>query len=173
LETNISRKKEYKAAIKKYQKAVRYVDNTEHDTGDHLNKMKGLKAVCYSNASMCHLNLNQWADALAMADKCLAIEPTNVKTLFRKAKAMSGSKDYLPALTILKQAETLDPANKDIKLYSEKVKKLHETLKQKQSKAFANMFSRDDDEVKAAEVKEDVKPVEKEADKPAEEKKDQ
>jgi len=107
--------------------------------------MKTSKAVCYSNIAMCHLNLNEWADALKMTEKSLDIDPNNVKTLFRKAKAMAGSKDYLPALTILKQAEKLDPNNKEIKLYAEKVKKLHEVLKQKQAKAFKNMFGGDDE----------------------------
>jgi len=94
---------------------------------------------------MCFLNLGQWAEALQAADKGLEFDPQNVKTLFRKAKAMAGSKDYLPSLTVLKQAEKLDPNNKEITQYIEKVIKLHETLKQKQTKAFKNMFASDEE----------------------------
>ena len=78
----------------------------------------------------------------------MEIEPNNVKSLFRKGQALAGMKDYMDAIRVLRQAEALEPENKEVKQFIEKVRKSHEVLKQKQAKAFAGMFGVDDEDTK-------------------------
>jgi len=132
---------DFSGAVSKYEKALRYLTYASSYDDE---KVKAAKIPCYSNSAACYLKLNQNAEALAVCDKALELDPKNVKVLFRKAQAQCNSKDYEDSIKTLREALTYDSDNKEIKVYLEKVKKLHDAAIKKKQKAFSNMFGADD-----------------------------
>lgn len=59
----------FREALKKYSKAVRYLDESEPDNSEQKKKMITSKAVNYSNSAACHLKLNEWGEALRLCEK--------------------------------------------------------------------------------------------------------
>eukprot|EP01125_Pyxidicula_operculata_P001783 TRINITY_DN11621_c0_g1_i1.p1 TRINITY_DN11621_c0_g1~~TRINITY_DN11621_c0_g1_i1.p1 ORF type:complete len:359 (+),score=98.21 TRINITY_DN11621_c0_g1_i1:25-1101(+) len=129
-------------AVAKYEKAVRYLNAAETDDSNE-ESVKNAKLPCQSNAAMCYLKLNKYADALENCEKVLAVDPKNIKALFRKGQAQTGSKDFEDAIKTFREIEKIDPENKEAKREIERVKKHHEALVQKQQKAYSRMFSDD------------------------------
>jgi peptidyl-prolyl isomerase D len=132
---------DFAGAVKKYDKAIRYLNLSDADDG----RIKQAKLPCYSNAAMCHLKLpNQSTEALTACEKALAIDPQNVKVLFRKGQAQFYMKDYDDSVNTLREALVHDKDNKEIKVFLEKVKKTNDANLQKQRKAYSNMFGSDE-----------------------------
>jgi len=134
----------FSGAVAKYEKAIRYIDYSDGATDEQEKRLKAAKAPCFANSAACYLKLNQNRDALSACDKALALEPNNIKVLFRKGQAQGNLKEYDDSLVTLREALKLDKDNKEIKNYTEKVKKLQEALKKKQQKAFSSMFGADE-----------------------------
>eukprot|EP01123_Difflugia_compressa_P001246 TRINITY_DN11422_c0_g1_i1.p1 TRINITY_DN11422_c0_g1~~TRINITY_DN11422_c0_g1_i1.p1 ORF type:complete len:356 (-),score=78.81 TRINITY_DN11422_c0_g1_i1:52-1119(-) len=133
----------FQDAIKEYQKAVRYLDYA-HGTDEQEDKLKTAKAACFSNTAACYLKLGQNSNALQACDKALAIEPNNIKVLYRKGQSQANLKDYSDSLVTLREALALDKENKEVKTFIDKVKKLQDERKKKEQKAYSNMFGSDE-----------------------------
>jgi len=136
----------FAGAIEKYEKVIRYLSAANTDDDKEMEKIKSAKAPCYANSAACYLKLGQNRDAFIASEKGLEIDPTNVKVIFRKAQAQANLKEYDESLVTLREALKLDKENKEIKNFTEKVKKLHVAWKQKQQKAFSGMFGGGDEE---------------------------
>jgi len=132
---------DFTGAIRKYEKALRYLNFSSSYDDD---KLRASKIPALSNSAACYLKLNRNSDALEVCDKALQLDPKNVKVLFRKAQAQCNSKDFEDSMRTLREALTYDNDNKEIKVYLDKVKKLHDAVIKKQQKAFSNMFGSDD-----------------------------
>eukprot|EP00996_Jenningsia_fusiforme_P000840 NODE_1763_length_1413_cov_40.805718_g1592_i0.p1 GENE.NODE_1763_length_1413_cov_40.805718_g1592_i0~~NODE_1763_length_1413_cov_40.805718_g1592_i0.p1 ORF type:complete len:294 (+),score=72.92 NODE_1763_length_1413_cov_40.805718_g1592_i0:471-1352(+) len=126
-------------AVKKYEKALRYLDHALSIAGidEETNK---LKLPCYSNAAMCYLKLGKNLLARETCDKLLAIDPNNVKGLFRRASASKELDELEEAEKDAKRARELDPEDGGIKKLAADLAKSLQARKAKEKKAYAAMF---------------------------------
>eukprot|EP00538_Stauroneis_constricta_P000619 CAMPEP_0119546700 /NCGR_PEP_ID=MMETSP1352-20130426/1004_1 /TAXON_ID=265584 /ORGANISM="Stauroneis constricta, Strain CCMP1120" /LENGTH=544 /DNA_ID=CAMNT_0007591425 /DNA_START=105 /DNA_END=1739 /DNA_ORIENTATION=+ len=101
---------EYGQAILLYSLALDKSDElaTEED------KKKFPRDVVLSNRAACFLKLGQHDKALEDGKAAAAINPTNVKAIFRQGLALHAMKEYQQALPILAKALKLEPTNKQI-----------------------------------------------------------
>jgi FK506-binding protein 4/5 len=101
-------------AVRKYNRALEFVESDFGLDGDVLAEAKKLRIPCWTNAAQALLNQGRYADAAAQCTKCLAADPTNIKALFRRGKATNALGDWEGAKPDLKKALELDPANADV-----------------------------------------------------------
>merc|ERR1712100_905976 len=81
------------------------------DSGEE-KRVAGLRAACYANLGQCCLKQSDAAGAIMACDESLALEPSSVKVLFRRAqahRAKGGSGTAEAAVRDLMQAAELDP----------------------------------------------------------------
>lgn len=52
------------------------------------SKCAALRSASWSNIALCHIQLKNYEQALSFADKVLAADPDNVKSLFRKGQCL-------------------------------------------------------------------------------------
>ncbi len=112
-------------------------------TEDEQSKINSFKLLCYLNLAACNLKLGNSRTAVDSCNEALRLDPTNVKALYRRAKAemlvsKPGDAGYQRAVDDLDKAQKLDSGNESVKKeYREAVetlKGLEETAK-KQAKA--------------------------------------
>uniref|UniRef100_A0A3P9NQ05 Peptidyl-prolyl cis-trans isomerase D n=1 Tax=Poecilia reticulata TaxID=8081 RepID=A0A3P9NQ05_POERE len=136
---------DWTAAVKKYKKALRYLDmsgNLVEDEKEH-RKLEPTAVSCFLNMAACNLKLQLWQEALESCDEALELNQENTKALFRRAQAWQGLKEYNKALVsssklffILReqQKETIINEMKKVQL------KIQEE-KEKEKKIYAKMFA--------------------------------
>lgn len=107
--------------------------NEEFQRGDFQAAVRcytrclGLKVgnyIAFSNRAMALLKLKEYHRAEADCDCALAIEPTHVKSLVRRATARTALGKYRAALQDLNAAAALEPSNKQIRADLQKTKEL-------------------------------------------------
>lgn len=143
----------YEVALKKYEKALRYLDyedmdsssssESEDDASDEVksNRHKSVALPCYLNSAACHLKLKNYDKALKNCNETIELDENNVKALFRRGQAHSGLQDYDKALIDLNSAVKLAPGDKGIRSEIIRVKKLMEEYKQKERKIYSKLFA--------------------------------
>jgi peptidyl-prolyl isomerase D len=102
----------FAGAVGKYKKSVRYCDAVAKTsaTAEQLDK----KAVtCHSNAAMCFIKMEKWPESRESASKALAIDPRNVKALYRRGVALIQLRDYDSAMADLQLVTQIEPENAD------------------------------------------------------------
>lgn len=100
-----------------------------------LDTMPGKQeATLYSNRAMVRLNLNKVEGALEDANKCIELEPANVKAWHRKAQALSRLNEWDDAIAAAQEGAKLDPANKAFQEIIEKAEKDKEKDKEDKAK---------------------------------------
>uniref|UniRef100_A0A3B3XAQ9 Peptidyl-prolyl cis-trans isomerase D n=1 Tax=Poecilia mexicana TaxID=48701 RepID=A0A3B3XAQ9_9TELE len=105
---------DWTAAVKKYKKALRYLDmsgNLVEDEEEH-RKLEPTAVSCFLNMAACKLKLQLWQEALESCDEALELNQENTKALFRRAQAWQGLKEYNKALGDLKKAQGIAPEDK-------------------------------------------------------------
>ncbi|CAJ0749799.1 12900_t:CDS:10, partial [Entrophospora sp. SA101] len=118
------KKSEYESAIKKYTKAIRYLNEKILDDTDDPPELKkefhSLKISCYLNKAACSLNLQHYQNVindvnivLEMPSEYLSTTD-KVKALYRRGTAYNGLKDEEAALEDLKEANKLNPKDSAI-----------------------------------------------------------
>ncbi|CAK9036495.1 Protein unc-45 homolog B (Unc-45B) [Durusdinium trenchii] len=107
----------FDAACEKYGEALAAVDKA----GDQDAESKALKVTIFSNRAACFLRLKKEDAAMQDCNEALALDPTNVKLLFRRAQAAMAMKKVEDAFRDLRRLLELDPGNKAAQ---EMVKKL-------------------------------------------------
>jgi len=122
-----------KLAVEKYEKALRYLDVVS-------NPDKELKISLLLNKAASALKIPQPDIALESADKALAIDPKNVKGLFRRAQARAAQKEFDEAKKDLLEALKIEPNNTDIRNEFTKIKQYQEATKKKQQDVYSKMF---------------------------------
>lgn len=112
--------KHYHGASIRYSKAIKYLailnpsGSDGAETLEEHKEMLKLRMLCLLNLAACQLHLGCHDHVVTNCDKVLHVEPTNVKGLFRRAKALLCMKDFEGARVDLKKATELDPANQAI-----------------------------------------------------------
>uniref|UniRef100_A0A336KJ35 CSON010576 protein n=1 Tax=Culicoides sonorensis TaxID=179676 RepID=A0A336KJ35_CULSO len=89
------RAKEYKEAIEEYSKSLRILS----------------MAATYNNRAIAYIKTNEFHKAVKDCDKCLELEPENVKALLRKAQALQGLDQRRDAYQVYCKVLLIEPNN--------------------------------------------------------------
>jgi hypothetical protein len=106
---------EYAQAILLYSLALDKADELPDDKNDTTKKQLFARDVTLTNRSACFLKLGHHEKAVADAKLAHEYNKSNVKAWFRHGLALHAMKEYQEAITILAQANKLEPKNKQIK----------------------------------------------------------
>jgi FK506-binding protein 4/5 len=141
-------------AVRKYNRALEFIESDFGLDGEVLEAAKKLRTPCWTNAAQALLNQGLYVEAIAKCDKCLSAEPSNIKALFRRAKANNAKGDWEAAKPDLKKALELDAGNADLQREMALVQQ-QEQRKLKADKAryggmFAKMAKMEEEEEQAA-----------------------
>lgn len=132
----------YERALKKYSKALSTVESDHSFNDEEKTKAKALKIPLHLNKAAVLLKTKQYAEVKTVCNKALELDSSNVKALFRRSQAFTGSKDFQEAAQDLKRIVELDPKNREARLEYKRVKEQQKEEDKKQSKMYGNMFSR-------------------------------
>lgn len=155
----------YKTALKKYKKAIKYIkyasktsDITEDDS-DHAVELEAKISVesdfnskskaildtllisCFLNSAACKLKSNESQSAIQDLDEVLAIDSKNIKALYRRAQANISMKDLEQAKVDLQLALQIAPDDKAIRNEMIVVKKLLEEQKKQEKIIYSKLFN--------------------------------
>lgn len=79
----------------------------------------------FGNRSLCYERIQQYENALLDADVAISMEPSWIKGLFRKGKALSGLKRYYEASLIYQQVLKLESTSNEAKQELKRAQTLH------------------------------------------------
>ncbi|KAG5189655.1 cyclophilin-like domain-containing protein [Tribonema minus] len=153
--TALFKAKEFAAAAAKYEEAATYIDKVPEDDMDDSEEEEEASAPkadataanalllsCHLNAAQAHLSAKQWTNAIAEANKALAIDASNIKGIFRRGSARrhAGLLDESKAdmMAVLKLEEGNTAARKELVLLKEAIK----AAKSKEKAAFGGIFGK-------------------------------
>ncbi|KAK4405226.1 Peptidyl-prolyl cis-trans isomerase CYP40 [Sesamum angolense] len=137
------KKQDYKMALRKYRKALRYLDvcwekeGIDEDKSMYLRKMK---AQIFTNSSACKLKLGDLKGALLDTDFAMRDGENNAKALFRQGQAHVALNDIDAAVESFKKALDLEPNDGAIKKELAAAKKKIADRRDQERKAYAKMF---------------------------------
>jgi len=138
------KEKEFAKALKKYKKALRYIEHLRKELGstedDEELKIRTVQVPITLNTSLMHFKLKDNDNACAMAGQVIEVDPTNPKAYYRRAQAYSAMGNHQDALNDYKTAIKLSPQDKNLRVEFEKEKKTLEAQKEKSKKMYAKMF---------------------------------
>ncbi|KAJ9576797.1 hypothetical protein L9F63_006638 [Diploptera punctata] len=104
----------------------------ENEITHSRDEILALRVILCNNIASCHLTHKNYPETIAMCNKVLQIEPSNIKALFRRATSEIELQNYEKAREDLNNIFGLEPENKAAKV------KLNELLK-KQKKYDAKL----------------------------------
>ncbi|XP_015689460.1 peptidyl-prolyl cis-trans isomerase CYP40-like [Oryza brachyantha] len=137
------KKKDFKAALKKYRKAMRYLDlcwEKEEIDEEKSSALRKTKSIILTNSSACKLKLGDLKGALLDADFALREAEGNPKAFFRQGQARMALNDIDAAVESFKHALQLEPTDGGIKRELAAVKKKIADRRNQERKAFSRMF---------------------------------
>lgn len=105
-----------------------------------LSDILKIKSQLYANLAACQLKNKSYKLAVLNCTKCLEIDPSNVKALFRRSSAYSDSNDYELAIEDLKRAIGLEPENLEVKKKLTYVESLKKNYEHSMANKFKKMF---------------------------------
>ncbi|GKV18044.1 hypothetical protein SLEP1_g28474 [Rubroshorea leprosula] len=133
----------YKRALKRYEKAVNFIDYDSTFSDEEKQQAKLLKVTCNLNNAACKLKLKDYKQAEELCTKVLELDSKNVKALYRRAQAYIHLADFEVAEVDIKRALEIDPDNRDVraeyKLLKEKVREYNKKDAQFYGSIFAKM----------------------------------
>uniref|UniRef100_A0A0E0K5H9 peptidylprolyl isomerase n=1 Tax=Oryza punctata TaxID=4537 RepID=A0A0E0K5H9_ORYPU len=136
-------KKDYKTALKKYRKAMRYLDlcwEKEEIDEEKSSALRKTKSIILTNSSACKLKLGDLKGALLDADFALREGEGNPKAFFRQGQARIALNDIDAAVESFKHALQLEPNDGGIKRELAAAKKKIADRRDQERKAFSRMF---------------------------------
>lgn len=136
----------YQKALEKYDKAADYLTEGGPFEGDDEKRIKAFQAVCWLNTAACSYKLGNFQEAIKQCSMVLKILPSNVKALYRRAKAYMRTHDLHLAELDIKRSLKKEPENSELKLLQENLKQLQAESNKRDVNLFAPMFSRKLDE---------------------------
>ncbi|XP_076005142.1 peptidyl-prolyl cis-trans isomerase D [Genypterus blacodes] len=139
---NLFKSQDWKSAVRKYGKALRYLEAS----GDHLEeegqqKLEPTALSCFLNTAACKLKMQLWQEALDSCNEALELDPSSTKALFRRAQAWQGLKEYSKAMVDLKKGQGITPEDKAIINEMKRVQMKVQEEKEKEKKIYAKMFA--------------------------------
>ena len=146
---------EYKKAMTAYHEIFMYVhgfsegssnkipgQTTQPVTSEEMRQIRELKLAHHSNLAMCHMKLGNVQKAQINCSKALAIDPKNVKALFRRGKCYAQLNALDEAKADLDAVLSLEPGNNDAKRELQALKSRFASHRKKEQKKFAGMFDK-------------------------------
>ncbi|XP_052193014.1 peptidyl-prolyl cis-trans isomerase CYP40 isoform X2 [Diospyros lotus] len=137
------KKQDYKMALKKYRKALRYLDVCWEKDGIDEEKSSSLrktKAQIFTNSAACKLKLGDLKGALVDTDFAMRDGENNVKALFRQGQAHMALNDIDAAVESFKKALELEPNDAGIKKELFATRKKIAERRDQERKAYKKMF---------------------------------
>ena len=132
----------WKMAIKKYTKFLRYVEGSRAAAEDANGaKLQPVALSCMLNVSAYKLKMSDRHGAVDSCLEALEIDPSNTKALYRRAEGWQGLKEYVQALADFKKAQEIAPEDKAIQAELLQVKQKMKAQKDKEKAAHAKMFA--------------------------------
>lgn len=115
---------------------------TKPVSSEEMAQIHELKLAHFSNLAMCHMKIGNTPKALANCSKALAIDPKNVKALFRRGKCYAELGALDESKADLDRLLQLDPGNKDAMRELRMLKTRFASHRKKEQKKFAGMFDK-------------------------------
>nr|CCA14206.1 peptidylprolyl cistrans isomerase putative [Albugo laibachii Nc14] len=140
--TELFKTQKYAEAAAKYEEGASYLDDLYDAEEEDQAKMKEIQTICYVNASMCHLKLENYTEAAAVSSKAIKNDKNNIKALYRRGLARMHLNDLDRAKEDLLTAGKLDPTSRDIRRALETLKEKLKELKTKEKAIFGGIFSK-------------------------------
>ncbi|GMH23544.1 hypothetical protein Nepgr_025387 [Nepenthes gracilis] len=137
------KKQDYKMALRKYRKALRYLDVCWEKEGIDEEKSSSLrktKSQIFTNSSACKLKLGDLKGALLDTEFAMRDDDNNVKALFRQGQAHIALNDIDAAVESFKKALELEPNDAGIKKELAAAKKKIADRRDQERKAYSRMF---------------------------------
>lgn len=137
------KKQDYRMAIRKYRKALRYLDicwEKEDIDEEKSLSLRKTKSQIFTNSSACKLKLGDLKGALLEADFAIREGENNVKALFRQGQAYMALNDIDSAVQSFKKALDLEPNDGGIKKELAVAKKKIADRRDLERKAYSRMF---------------------------------
>ncbi|KAI5661050.1 hypothetical protein M9H77_20373 [Catharanthus roseus] len=139
------KKQDYKMALRKYRKALRYLDICWEKEGvdeDKSLQLRKIKSQIFTNSSASKLKLGDLKGALLDADFAIRDGENNAKALFRQGQAHMALNDVDAAVESFKKALELEPNDGGIKKELAAAKKKITDRRNQERKAFAKIISK-------------------------------
>ncbi|KAM3224931.1 hypothetical protein ACQJBY_057972 [Aegilops geniculata] len=149
------KKHDYKAALRKYRKAMRYLDicwEKEEIDQENSSALRKTKSIILTNSSACKLKLGDVEGALLDADFALRETEGNAKAFFRQGQARMALKNIDAAVESFQRALELEPNDGGIKRELAAAKKKVTDRRNLERKAFSKMFETSGSSEKSDEV---------------------
>lgn len=137
------KKQDYKMALRKYRKALRYLDVCWEKDGIDEEKsasLRMIKSQVFTNSSACKLKLGDLKGALLDTEFAMRDKEDNVKALFRQGQAHIALNDIDAAVVSFKKALELEPNDAGIKRELAAAKKKIADRRDQERKAYSKMF---------------------------------
>ncbi|CAH9079730.1 unnamed protein product [Cuscuta epithymum] len=137
------KKQDYNMALKKYRKALRYLDVCWEKEGideDQSSYMRKMKSQIFANSSACKLKLGDIRGALLDADFAMREGENNAKALFRQGQAHLALNDIDSAVESFKKALELEPNDAGIKKELAAAKKKIADRREQEKRAYSKLF---------------------------------
>ncbi|URE05637.1 Peptidyl-prolyl cis-trans isomerase [Musa troglodytarum] len=137
------KKQDYKMALKKYRKAMRYLDvcwEKEEIDEEKSLLLRKTKSIILTNSSACKLKLGDLKGSLLDADFALREREGNAKAYFRQGQAYMALNDVDAAVESFKNALEIEPNDGGIKRELAAAKKKIADRRDQERKAYSRMF---------------------------------
>ncbi|PPR84686.1 hypothetical protein GOBAR_AA36023 [Gossypium barbadense] len=115
------KKQDYKMALRKYRKALRYLDICWEKDGideEKTSSLRKMKSQIFTNSSACKLKLGDLKGALLDTEFAMRDGDNNVKALFRQGQAHMALNDVDAAVESFKKALQLEPNDELIETFT-------------------------------------------------------
>ncbi|XAR73959.1 Peptidylprolyl isomerase [Bertholletia excelsa] len=139
------KKEDYKMAVRKYRKALRYLDlcwEKEDIDEEKTSSLRKTKSQIFTNSSACKLKLGDLKGALLDTELAMHDGEDNVKALFRQGQAYMALNDIDAAVESLRKALELEPNDGAIKKELAAAKKKIADRRDQEKKAYSRMFQK-------------------------------
>ena len=111
----------YRSAAICYSKSVQFLLAVDPDVPlevevleDHEKEILSLKTIALSNLAACQLKLEQYQHVVRNCSMVLEIDPTSLKSWYRRAKAQLAMNDFEAARSDVSRAREIDPSNQAV-----------------------------------------------------------
>lgn len=132
----------YSVALKKYEKALSYVEYDSAFSDENKAKSKELKKSLYLNDAATKLRLNKHKECVQSCTKALDLDASLVKAYFRRSQAYEHTVDYDLAEADLKKALELEEDNVEVKKRLANLKRKIASQNRKDAKLYGSIFQK-------------------------------
>ncbi|KAA3453978.1 peptidyl-prolyl cis-trans isomerase CYP40-like isoform X2 [Gossypium australe] len=140
------KKQDYKMALRKYRKALRYLDICWEKDGideEKTSSLRKTKSQIFTNSSACKLKLGDLKGALLDTEFAMRDGENNVKALFRQGQANMALNDVDAAAESFKKALQLEPNDGGIKKELAAAMKKINDRRNEERRRYRKMFQSD------------------------------